>query len=244
MAVHDDPPPGYRFRPDTEQLLVHYLRPKLDGEDFPEGLVPFCDLYGDQEPWEIWENFNGTSEKDKDRKDLYFITQNKIKTLKSRRKSRTIGKGGTWKGQDAAKNVLSASWRVIGKRRRFHYEKTGSEASEHNARWLMHEFELDASLLRDKRKAKDYVLCILRKNDKPAKDPKEEGQEGKESEDVDNGDDLEDEDHSDHHEPDFVKQPVQTSSTTQITDLLTLNQAAKQFEEYLKKKIAVQATKK
>ncbi|XP_062014494.1 NAC domain-containing protein 101-like [Rosa rugosa] len=159
MAVHDDPPPGYRFRPDAEQLLVHCLRPKLDGEGFPQGLVPFCDLYRDQEPWQIWEAFKESSVKDQEREDLYFITQHKKKSPKVSRKSRTIGSG-TWKGDDGAKKVLAASRKVIGKRKRFHYE---NEGSVQNGRWLMHEFELDASLLRNKRKGKDYVLCILRK---------------------------------------------------------------------------------
>ncbi|XP_062017652.1 NAC domain-containing protein JA2-like [Rosa rugosa] len=200
MAAHDDPPPGYRFRPDTEQLLVHYLRPKLDGEGFPQGLVPFCDLYGDQEPWQIWEAFKETSEKDRERKDLYFLTQHKKKTPNGKRKSRTVG-AGTWKGEDAAKKVLVASQRVIGKRKRFRYDNKGSAQ---NGRWLMHEFELDASLLRNKRKAKEYVLCILRKNDKSEKDRKQEGQEDQE-EDVMSCD-YGDQKGGNLHEPEFVEE--------------------------------------
>ena len=76
MAVHDDPVVGYRFRPDIEQLLVHYLRPKLEGQAFPQGPVHYSDLYGDQEPWQIWEAYKESLEKDQKRKDLYFITEN------------------------------------------------------------------------------------------------------------------------------------------------------------------------
>ncbi|KAL6194157.1 hypothetical protein ACLB2K_035241 [Fragaria x ananassa] len=188
MAVDDDLPPGYKFRPDKEQLLVHYLRPKLDGEDFAQELVPFCDLYGKKEPWQIWNDyFQELSAKDKERTDLYFFTQLKTKTPKGKHIKRTVGSG-TWKGEDAPKEVLAASQRVIGKRRRFRYGNDKDSAQ--NDRWLMHEFELDASLLRNKRKAKDYVLCILRKKSRSVKKNSED-QEGDETS-CDGGDDQQD----------------------------------------------------
>ncbi|XP_024200170.1 NAC domain-containing protein 41-like [Rosa chinensis] len=233
MAVHDDPPPGYRFRPDTEQLLVHYLRPILDGEDFPQGLVPFCDLYGEQEPWQIWDAFKELCEKDQGRTDLYFITQHKTKTPKGKRISRTVGSG-TWKGDDAPGKVLSASRRVIGRRKRFHYKNDGSTQ---NGRWLMHEFELDTTLLRNKRKAKDHVLCILRKNNRSVK-KNSEGQEGQEEDEMswDGGDDQQD---GDLPEPEFVEEET---TTTQKPD--ELRKYAMEFEVYLKKQTADQAVKR
>ncbi|XP_050368906.1 NAC domain-containing protein 83-like [Argentina anserina] len=212
MAFRDYLPPGYKFRPDTEQLLVHYLRPKLDGEDFPQGLVPFCDLYGDQEPWQIWdEYFKKLSEKDQERTDLYFITKHKMKTPKGKRKSRSVGKG-TWKGDDAAEKVLSASRTVIGKRKRFHYEDKGTVQ---NGRWLMHEFELDSSLLRNKRKAKDYVLCILRKNTRPVKKNSEQDQEEDEM-NHEVGDDQQD---GGLPEPEIAKEQTSNSATQESYDM-------------------------
>ncbi|KAK9937675.1 hypothetical protein M0R45_014450 [Rubus argutus] len=202
MAVHDDPVVGYRFRPDIEQLLVHYLRPKLEGQAFPQGPVHYCDLYGDQEPWQIWEAFKESLEKDQARKDLYFITQHKKKTPNGSRKSRTVGTG-TWKGDDASKKVLAASRRVIGTRKRFHYENKGSVQ---NGRWIMHEYELDASLLRNKHQAKKYVLCIFRKNDKSEKKQEQENQE----EDMMSYD-YDDQQDGDHHDqPEFVEKETCT----------------------------------
>lgn len=40
-------PEGFKFRPPIEELILHYRRPKLNGEDFPEGIVHDCDLYGE-----------------------------------------------------------------------------------------------------------------------------------------------------------------------------------------------------
>ncbi|KAK9937682.1 hypothetical protein M0R45_014457 [Rubus argutus] len=227
MAVHDDPVVGYRFRPDIEQLLVHYLRPKLEGQAFPTGPVYTCDLYGHQEPWQIWEAFKESLEKDQNRKDLYFITPHKKKTLKGSRISRTIGSG-TWKGEDASKKVLAASRRVIGRRKRFHYENKGSVQ---NGRWLMHEYELDASLLQNKHQAKKYVLCILRKNDKTEKDQKQEEQENQEEDMM--SCDYGDQQDGGLHEPQFVEQ-----ETTQDN----FRQHLLDFEVY--HKIAEQAMKK
>ncbi|KAL6191365.1 hypothetical protein ACLB2K_037756 [Fragaria x ananassa] len=213
MAVDDDLPPGYKFRPDKEQLLVHYLRPKLDGEDFAQELVPFCDLYGKKEPWQIWNDyFQELSAKHKERTDLYFFTQLKTKTPKGKHIKRTVGSG-TWKGEDAPKEVLAASQRVIGKRRRFRYEN--DKDSTQNDRWLMHEFELDASLLRNKQDQEDEMSC-------------------------DGGDDQQD---RDLPEPDeFVEE--ETSCTTTLKSDEHTQKAAVESEVYLQQQIAGQAMEK
>ncbi|KAL6198985.1 hypothetical protein ACLB2K_028773 [Fragaria x ananassa] len=236
MAVDGDLPQSYKVRPDTEQLLVHNLRPKLDGEDFPQGLVPLCDLYGNKEPWQIWNDyFQELSAKDKERTGLYFITQHKTKTPRARGKriNRTVDSG-TWKGEDPPKGVLAASSRtVIGKRRRFRHEN--KEESEQ-----MHEFELDASVLRNKRKAKDYGLCILRKKSRSVKKNSED-QDDQEEDDMscDASDDHEQD--GDLPEPELFEE--ETSTTTQKLDEHTPKTAV-ESEVYLQQQIAGQAMEK
>ncbi|XP_024200550.1 putative NAC domain-containing protein 94 [Rosa chinensis] len=100
--------PGQRFCPMEDELLMFYLKPKVNGMKVPgnEDVICELDLYGDQDPWKIWERFKARKANDLRRnKDLYFFTQKKKKTAKSSRISRTVGSGGTWKGQNAAKEI-------------------------------------------------------------------------------------------------------------------------------------------
>lgn len=40
-------PEGFKFRPINTRTDSSLCRPKLDGEEFPEGIVHDCDLYGE-----------------------------------------------------------------------------------------------------------------------------------------------------------------------------------------------------
>lgn len=135
--------PGYRFCPLEEELILRYLCPKVKGEEVPgeDYLIFNSNLYGEQEPWDIWDMYKERRKNDlRFNKDLYFFTQRKKMTVNASRKGRSIGSG-TWKGGDAAKNVY-ASGIVVGNKKRFTYEKKGSEQ---HGRWIMLEFELDHS---------------------------------------------------------------------------------------------------
>lgn len=164
-------PVGFRFRPNEEELLCFYLRSKINGERFPNGLVHNCNVYGDQEPWHVWEAYKDPL--DQETKELYFFTDQpkKMRSITIRR----VGTG-TWRGENTGKKVhASGSGRVIGSRTRFMYKKPGSVQ---DGRWLLHELELDESLLhsKDQVKEKRYVLCILRKIEEK-KDRKRSGRD-------------------------------------------------------------------
>ncbi|XP_044473981.1 NAC domain-containing protein 41-like [Mangifera indica] len=147
--------PGLKFRPTDDELIGHYLHHKIFC-----GLplyryfnIKDCDLYGSQEPWEIWEFYKRNSGDDE---DLYFFTVLKKKSSNGKRICRRIGSG-SWMGEDAAKEIQT-NGKVIGSKKRYRYENKGSE---HDGGWIMHEYSLSGH--------DEYVLCRIRKNDRPAK---------------------------------------------------------------------------
>ncbi|CAN6694036.1 unnamed protein product [Malus baccata var. baccata] len=168
MAGYDQVPVGYRFMPRDDELLLGYLRPKLDGQDYPKGIVHDCDLYGLEQPSDIWRRLNRASHDGQectDDKDIYVFTTLNSKAPNGSRVCRTVGTtGGTWKGEDAGKKIYASGIKhPIGFKKRYTYRNKGSSQNDH---WIMHEFHLDPSLLRNNHhQEKNTVLCILRRKD-------------------------------------------------------------------------------
>lgn len=173
-GAHDDHLlPGQRFVPMDDELLLSYLKPMVTGKQVPgRDYVLFeCDLYGYQEPWQIWETYKSRRPNDLRRsKDLYFFTKQKKKTPKDSRVGRTVGRGGTWK-EESGKQVTSLETnQVVGFKKTFSYK---NKRSPHDGCWVMHEFKLDRSQLIDKKQKPDYVLCVLRLKKEPKKKRKQ-----------------------------------------------------------------------
>ncbi|KAA8542684.1 hypothetical protein F0562_023817 [Nyssa sinensis] len=98
--------PGIRFHPTDQELIEDYLLYKVMGIPLVlEDLVKESDLYGDKEPWEI---FDTAAERIQ-----YFFTKLKKKSVAGSRFSRTVGKG-TWKGLDGGKQILDHQRRLVG----------------------------------------------------------------------------------------------------------------------------------
>ncbi|EEF48348.1 protein BEARSKIN1 [Ricinus communis] len=144
---------GVRFRPLDEELLMYYLSHKINNLSLPNPCpVKDCDLYGKNEPWEIWDYFGGQNLMDVE--FLYFFTQLKRKSSSSSRILRTVGTG-TWHGDTSGKPVLDRKTKkVIGLIKKFHYKKP---KSAHNGGWLMREYSLVGQ-------SSDCVLCCLKMN--------------------------------------------------------------------------------
>ncbi|XP_061999070.1 NAC domain-containing protein 67-like [Rosa rugosa] len=159
--------PGLRFCPMEDEPVLFYLKPMLRGQIvLGRNRVVFdCDLYGHQEPWEIWEAFKTKRPHDlRLNKDIYFFTQHKKMSSTAKRVRRNVGSG-TWKGDDSGKPVRSVeTGRVVGLKKRYTYK---NDDSVHNGCWILYEFYLDQSLRDNKQKLEDYVLCLLRKNGEP-----------------------------------------------------------------------------
>ncbi|XP_076885501.1 NAC domain-containing protein 68-like [Bidens hawaiensis] len=147
-------PPGFRFHPTDEELVVHYLSRKsgptsgiLRGPTPPQ-IIADVDLYK-HDPWELPEMaLFGT-------KEWYFFTSRDRKYPNGSRPNRVTGNG-YWKATGADKPIKSKTNTnaIIGiKKALVFYAGKGLKGIKTN--WIMHEYRLaDAKL-------DDWVLCRL-----------------------------------------------------------------------------------
>ncbi|XP_050378437.1 NAC domain-containing protein 14-like [Argentina anserina] len=163
--------PGQRFDPMEEELLLCYLKPKVNGQEVPgnDSLICDFDLYGDKEPWQIWEMFQSKHTYDlRKRRDMYFFTQKKKMRATASRSCRKVW-AGSWKGQIRAQHIylldqnLSPTSTLLGFKKTYTYTYPKNSSVRHGS-WTMYEYELDKSQLLPNKQA-DYVLCLLRNHD-------------------------------------------------------------------------------
>ncbi|KAK2650389.1 hypothetical protein Ddye_017878 [Dipteronia dyeriana] len=163
MAASFRIPMGYRFEPTDKELVTYFLFNKIFAEtgdpfnDIEKFSVRESDLYGSQDPRDIWNLYGGDNLEDD--QPLYLFTRLKKVSSKGSRISRRVGSG-TWSGEDAGDTITSGNY-VVGFKKRFRYE---NKKSPDNGAWIMHEFAVDPSLLRQHQKPDDIVLCRIKKN--------------------------------------------------------------------------------
>lgn len=169
-------PPGYEFRP-TDGELVSYLYNKVVPEargvcdDFHSGVIYQFDVYGAQEPWDMWNMFQDCVWRSGYNEDLYLFTKLKKTTSRGSRSSRKVGSG-KWKGMNRAEQVFSDDVfdgsAVVGLKKRFQYQRDGQQQGDQHvyegASWIMFEYSLaDYPTTTTTTSSGDYVLCQLRK---------------------------------------------------------------------------------
>ncbi|GAV83380.1 NAM domain-containing protein [Cephalotus follicularis] len=128
-------PMGFHFLP-TEEDLIDYLRRKVKKLPLPLSVVPGivieCDLYGDKEPWEIFDPHSTES--------FYAFTR-----LKRRSQSRIERRAGigTWDGRQTSE-LEDCDGKVIGFAKYFVFKVVEKLTSyDYNyGRWVMHEYSL------------------------------------------------------------------------------------------------------
>ncbi|KAJ0041310.1 hypothetical protein Pint_27268 [Pistacia integerrima] len=167
-AVQFSPPVGYVFDPTDCELVGFYLCNKIANQSISgiDYLIPQYDLYGSEEPWQIWNFFKQRLGQKRDDQDLYFFTQLKKKTSKGSKIDRSVGTG-TWQGEDGGRGIVIDNMR-IGTKKRFRYEN--KDSYQHGG-WIMHEYSLDSSFLGPNQHS-DYVVCRIRKNETALKKKK------------------------------------------------------------------------
>ncbi|XP_059310674.1 NAC domain-containing protein 83-like [Lycium ferocissimum] len=153
-------PMGCRFHPTNKKLLKYLLGFVRDQPLLQQyQLMQQVDLYGDKEPWQIFEGTNNNTR--------YFITQQKKVKPGWKRFARTAGKG-TWKPQDKGKEVFDDKGRLMGYVKSLKYIAANKSSNKANGEWLMTEYSLyngyvDASKI----KKKGFVICKIKKKEKP-----------------------------------------------------------------------------
>ncbi|KAI3708444.1 hypothetical protein L2E82_37613 [Cichorium intybus] len=149
-------PPGFRFYPTDEELMVQYLCRKVAGHNFPLQIIGDVDLYK-FDPWEL-PNKAMFGEK-----EWYFFSPRDRKYPNGSRPNRVAGSG-YWKATGTDKVIISEGRKVGIKKALVFYVGKAPRGSKTN--WIMHEYRLsEPPKKNNSSRLDDWVLCrIYKKN--------------------------------------------------------------------------------
>ncbi|ESW07336.1 hypothetical protein PHAVU_010G121100 [Phaseolus vulgaris] len=152
ISILDHLPVGFRFRPTDEELVNHYLKHKLLGDDFSVQFIPEIDLCK-VEPWDVPAKSIFKS----DELQWFFFSSVDYKYSNSKRVNRTT-EHGFWKSTGNDRNIKTGgSKNVIGTKKTLVFHK-GRVPGGQRTNWVIHEYHALAS-----RESQTYVLCRLMK---------------------------------------------------------------------------------
>ncbi|KAL7137838.1 hypothetical protein ABFS83_10G120900 [Erythranthe nasuta] len=131
-------PPGFRFHPTDEEIIVHYLLKKSIDRRFSAVAITEVDL-NKCEPWDL-PNKAKTGEK-----EWYVFWQRDKKYPRGKRTNRAT-KSGYWKatGKDKEIHMKGKKKCLIGMRKTLVFYRGRAPKGE-NTNWVMHEFRLEGN---------------------------------------------------------------------------------------------------
>ncbi|KAM0062801.1 putative transcription factor NAM family [Helianthus debilis subsp. tardiflorus] len=150
-------PPGFRFSPTDEELMVRYLYPKVADDNFRHLMITDVDLYKFN-PWEL------PSKAMFGEKEWYFFSPRDRKYPNGTKPNRVVGSG-YWKASGTDKVIMSGNQKLGMKKVLVFYVGKAPKGSKTN--WIMHEYRLSESSTKDNTGSRldDWVLCrIYKKN--------------------------------------------------------------------------------
>ncbi|XP_058103355.1 NAC transcription factor 29-like [Magnolia sinica] len=161
-------PPGFRFHPTDQELIVHYLRKKVSSSQTPLlSIIADIDLYKFN-PWDLpGKAFFGESE-------WFFFTPRDRKYPNGGRPNRAAASG-YWKATGTDKPILvSGGSQCLGVKKGLIFYR-GRPPRGIKTDWLMHEYRLldnnnnaGSQKLKGSMRLDDWVLCrVRRKNNIP-----------------------------------------------------------------------------
>ncbi|KQK23951.1 uncharacterized protein LOC100843938 isoform X2 [Brachypodium distachyon] len=153
-------PPGFRFHPTDEELIIYYLKRKINGRQIELEIIPEVDLYK-CEPWDLPEKSFLPS------KDLewYFFSPRDRKYPNGSRTNRAT-KAGYWKATGKDRKVNSQR-RAVGMKKTLVYYR-GRAPHGSRTDWVMHEYRLDECECEIDNGLQDaYALCRIFKKTAP-----------------------------------------------------------------------------
>ncbi|CAL0326575.1 unnamed protein product [Lupinus luteus] len=155
-------PPGFRFYPTDEELLVQYLCRKVAGHNFALQIIAEIDLYK-FDPWVL------PSKAIFGEKEWYFFSPRDRKYPNGCRPNRVAGSG-YWKATGTDKMISSEGIKVGIKKALVFYVGKAPKGTKTN--WIMHEYRLlDSSRKSGSTKLDDWVLCRIYKKNSSAQKP-------------------------------------------------------------------------
>ncbi|KAF5443354.1 hypothetical protein F2P56_035915 [Juglans regia] len=151
-------PPGFRFHPTDEELIVFYLRNQAKSRPCPVSIIPEVDIYK-FDPWQLPEKTEfGENE-------WYFFSPRDRKYPNGVRPNRATVSG-YWKATGTDKAIYSGSQYVGVKKALVFYK--GRPPKGVKTDWIMHEYRLNDSRKQPNKhmgsmRLDDWVLCRIYK---------------------------------------------------------------------------------
>ncbi|PKA56903.1 NAC transcription factor 29 [Apostasia shenzhenica] len=140
-------PPGFRFHPTDEELVLLYLRRKVFSYPLPAAVIPEIDM-GKSDPWIIC----GGGEQER-----YFFHLRTAKYPNGSRSNRATGSG-YWKATGKDKPIIVPKGnQVVGMKKLFVFY-SGRPSAGSRTDWVMHEYRLAGAETAGRR---DWVLCCV-----------------------------------------------------------------------------------
>ncbi|KAJ4961514.1 hypothetical protein NE237_021424 [Protea cynaroides] len=162
---NSDLPPGFRFHPTDEELIMFYLRNQAMSRPCPVSIIPEIDIYK-FDPWELPEKAEFGE------KEWYFFSPRDRKYPNGLRPNRATGSG-YWKATGTDKAIHSGSQNVGVKKSLVFYK--GRPPKGIKTDWIMHEYRLGGSSQRPNKlvgsmRLDEWVLCRIYKKKQMGRD--------------------------------------------------------------------------
>ncbi|KAL2903991.1 NAC transcription factor 29 [Bienertia sinuspersici] len=151
-------PPGFRFHPTDEELIIHYLKNQAMSRPCPVSIIPEVDIYK-FDPWQLPDKAEfGENE-------WYFFTPRDRKYPNGIRPNRATVSG-YWKATGTDKAIYSGAKYVGIKKALVFYKGRPPKGSKTD--WIMHEYRLTESRHQPIKqhgsmRLDDWVLCRIYK---------------------------------------------------------------------------------
>nr|QIM56792.1 NAC domain-containing protein 1 [Phyllostachys edulis] len=130
-------PPGFRFHPTDEELILHYLRNRAASSPCPVDIIADVDIYK-FDPWDL------PSKAAYGDKEWYFFSPRERKYPNGIRPNRAAGSG-YWKATGTDKPIhSSATGESVGVKKALVFYK-GRPPKGTKTNWIMHEYRLDSA---------------------------------------------------------------------------------------------------
>ncbi|XP_043699820.1 NAC domain containing protein 52-like [Telopea speciosissima] len=155
-------PPGFRFHPSDEELLLYYLKRKIFRRRcLNPGIITETDIY----KWDP-EDLPGQSVLKSRERQWYFYSTTDKKYPNGPRTNRSTLHG-HWKVTGKVRNIYWNNNRILGMKKTLVFYKGRAPAGERTD-WVMHEYTMDDRQLPDSQlfpHQDSYVLCkVFKKN--------------------------------------------------------------------------------
>ncbi|XP_008459334.1 NAC domain-containing protein 92-like isoform X1 [Cucumis melo] len=147
-----DLPPGFRFHPTDEELITHYLSPKVLNPNFSSIAIGHADL-NKSEPWDLPAGRAKMGEK-----EWYFFCVKDRKYPTGLRTNRATDSG-YWKATGKDKEIFRGK-KLVGMKKTLVFYKGRAPKGE-KSNWVMHEFRLQPKFIIKPTTKNEWVICRI-----------------------------------------------------------------------------------